>query len=536
MERATRHLKFLEEKEAAEKDLVEFIRQAWHIVEPGQPYLHNWHVDMIAEHLTAITEEVMLDEETWYNRLLINVPPGAMKSLLTNVFWPSWEWGPRNLPHLRYLCTSHSQNLAIRDSTKMRRLVQSPWYQERWGDRVKLTGDQNAKTKFENTATGFREAVAFESLTGVRGDRVIIDDPHSVDSAASDAMRASVIETFLEAVPSRLNNPEKSAIIVIMQRLHEQDVSGVILDRDLGYDHIMLPMRFDPGRAFPTFLGTEDRRSEEGELLFPLRFPEDVVERDERVMGPYATAGQFQQSPEPRGGGIIKREWWQPWERDTYPTFDYIVASIDTAFTAKTSNDPSAMTVWGIWTGGDQTARITRSVSRESEAMAIMERTYTQEHPKVMLMYAWAERLEFHDLLMRVQDTMSRYRVEKLLIENKASGHSVAQELRRVYSYDDFTVQLIDPKGNDKMARLISTQHLFADGMIHAPNTTWADAVINQIAQFPKGKHDDLCDSTSMALRYLRDSGMLLRNDEWTADLDQSRAYEGASPPPLYPA
>ena len=168
--------------------------------------------------------------------------------------------------------------------------------------------------------------------------------------------------------------------------------------------------------------------------------------------------------------------------------------------------------------------------------MAIMERTYTQEHPKVMLMYAWAERLEFHDLLMRVQDTMSRYRVEKLLIENKASGHSVAQELRRVYSYDDFTVQLIDPKGNDKMARLISTQHLFADGMIYAPNTTWADAVINQIAQFPKGKHDDLCDSTSMALRYLRDSGMLLRNDEWTADLDQSRAYEGASPPPLYPA
>ena len=529
-------MKFLEEKEAAEKDLVEFIRQAWHIVEPGQPYLHNWHVDMIAEHLTAITEEVMLDEETWYNRLLINVPPGAMKSLLTNVFWPSWEWGPRNLPHLRYLCTSHSQNLAIRDSTKMRRLVQSTWYQERWGNRVKLTGDQNAKTKFENTSTGFREAVAFESLTGVRGDRVIIDDPHSVDSAASDAMRNSVIETFLEAVPSRLNNPEKSAIIVIMQRLHEQDVSGIILEKDLGYDHIMLPMRFDPGRAFPTLLGTEDQRTEEGQLLFPDRFPEDVVERDERVMGPYATAGQFQQSPEPRGGGIIKREWWQPWERDTYPTFDYIVASIDTAFTTKTSNDPSAMTVWGIWTGGDQTARITRSVSRESEAMAIMERTYTQEHPKVMLMYAWAERLEFHDLLTRVQDTMSRYRVEKLLIENKASGHSVAQELRRVYSYDDFTVQLIDPKSHDKMARLISTQHLFADGMIHAPNTTWAEAVINQIAQFPKGKHDDLCDSTSMALRYLRDSNMLLRNDEWTADLDQSRAYEGASPPPLYPA
>ena len=335
-------MRFLEEKEAAEKSLVEYIKQAWHVVEPGQPYSHNWHIDLIAEHLEAITDEVTIDD-AYYNRLLINIPPGHMKSLLVNVFWPSWEWGPRNMPHLRYVCTSHSQNLAIRDSTKMRRLIQSEWYQRRWGDRVTLTGDQNAKTKFENTATGFREAVAFESMTGVRGDRVIIDDPHSVDSAQSDAMRNSVIETFLEAVPSRLNNPSKSAIIVIMQRLHEEDVSGVILDKGLGYDHIMLPMRYEPSRAMPTMLGVEDPRREQGELLFPDRFPEEVVDRDEAVMGPYATAGQFQQSPEPRGGGVIKREWWQVWERESYPPFDYVIASIDTAYTSKKENDPSAM-------------------------------------------------------------------------------------------------------------------------------------------------------------------------------------------------
>lgn len=518
-----------------EESLVEFIRGAWHVVEPGQPYLHGWHVDMIAEHLQAITEEVMLDDE-YYNRLLINVPPGMMKSLLTNVFWPSWEWGPRNMPHLRYVCTSHSQNLAIRDSTKMRRLISSDWYQKRWGDRVVLTGDQNAKTKFENTKTGFREAVAFESMTGVRGDRVIIDDPHSVDSAASDAMRAGVIETFLEAVPSRLNNPEKSAIIVIMQRLHEEDVSGVILDKDLGYDHIMLPMRFDPARAMPTMLGYEDRRTEEGDLLFPERFPEDVVARDERVMGPYAAAGQFQQSPEPRGGGVIKREWWQLWDQGSYPPFDHIVASIDTAYTTKTENDASAMTVWGIWSGGDQTAQITRTVSRENEIMAAVERTYKEGHPKCMLAYAWAERLEIHELIERIQDTMLRYKVDRLLIESKASGISVAQELRRIYNYDDFTVQLVNPKSQDKLSRLYSVQHLFAEGLIYAPDRTWADMTINQIAQFPRGKHDDLVDSTSMALRHMRDAGLLVRNAEWAAELDQSRTHVGAPPPPLYPA
>ena len=137
----------------------------------------------------------------------------------------------------RFLCASHSQSLAIRDSTKMRRLIQSEWYQSRWGDLVTLTGDQNAKTKFETTSMGFREAVAAGSITGSRGDIVIIDDPHSVEGAASDAMRASTIEWFLEAVPTRLNNPKKSAIVVIMQRLHEEDVSGVILNKSLGYDH-----------------------------------------------------------------------------------------------------------------------------------------------------------------------------------------------------------------------------------------------------------------------------------------------------------
>lgn len=152
-----------------------------------------------------------------------------------------------------------------------------------------------------------------------------------------------------------------------------------------------------------------------------------------------------------------------------------------------------------------------------------------------MLMYAWAERLELHQLIEKVQETMDSYGVEKLLIENKASGISVAQELRRVYGYDEFAVQLIDPKGLDKLARLYSIQHLFAEGLIHAPERPWAEAVINQAAQFPRGKHDDLVDTASMALKHLREIGLLVRGAEWTAGLDEGRMHISDQEQPLYP-
>lgn len=252
----------LDKAEAAES-LVAFIRMAWAIVEPGQLYTHGWHIDAICEHLEAITDGHKLDDGTLYNRLLVNVPPGSMKSLITNVFWPAWEWGPCNLPHLRYVCAAHKvENLSARDSRRMRQLITSEWYQARWGEQVKLAKDQNEKLNFVNSVGGFRIATAITSLTGIRGDRVIIDDPHSVDSAASETQRQTEVTTFLEAIPTRLNDPIRSSIVIIMQRLHEEDVSGIILDKQLGYDHLMLPMEFDPARAFPTKLGFMDPRSE----------------------------------------------------------------------------------------------------------------------------------------------------------------------------------------------------------------------------------------------------------------------------------
>ena len=526
--------RFAVEKRMCELSFVEFIKQAWHVIEPGQEYLHNWHIEAIAEHLEAITDEMMIDDERYYNRLLINVPPGAMKSLLCNVLWPSWEWGPRNMPYLRYVCASHAMPLAVRDSVKMRRLVASEWYQTRWGDRVTLTGDQNEKIKYETTATGFRQAVAFEGMTGARGDRVIIDDPHSVSSASSEQKRATTIETFEQAVPTRLNNPDRSAIVVIMQRLHEEDVSGVIIEKQLGYDHIMIPMEYDPDRAAPTMLGWEDPRTEKGELMFPARFPKHVVDRDKKIMGTYAASGQFQQLPTPEDGGIIKRKHWQLWEDPKFPPFDYIIASLDTAYTEKTENDPSAMTVWGIWTDDPKT-HATRVMGKNGYHIV---RTYDEKEvpPRIMLMYAWQQHLEMPELIQKVSDTCQRWKVSRLLIENKSVGMPVARELRRMYSGRDFGVQLEDPGSIDKMARLYSVQHLFEEGLVYCPDKAWADEVISQCMRFPKAKHDDLVDTVSMAMRYLRRSGFILRTDEVTQDYEESRSFHGRAPEPLYGA
>jgi len=273
------------------------VREAWHVVEPSSEYIHGWHLDAICSHLQAVTDGRI-------NRLLINVPPGTMKSLLTSVLWPAWEWGPMERPSLRYLTSSYTEKYVKRDSRRMRDLVQSEWYRSLWPE-VELV--RAGEASFANTKTGFREGVPFASLTGGRGDRVIIDDPHSTETAESEAERLNTTRIFRESVPTRLNDPKTSAIIVIMQRLHEDDVSGQIQKLGLGYEHLMLPMEFEPDRRCKTSIGFEDPRTYEGELLFPERFPRSVVDRDKVPMGSYAVAGQFQQRPAPRSGGMFQR-------------------------------------------------------------------------------------------------------------------------------------------------------------------------------------------------------------------------------------
>jgi predicted phage terminase large subunit-like protein len=285
------------EREACRRSLSTFIRRAWSVLEPGQTYAHGWHIDAIAEHLEAVTNGQI-------RRLLINVPPGTMKSMAVGIFWPAWEWGPRNMPHVRFIGASHEEGLATRDNMRMRRLVASEWYQRLWP--LAMVSDQNAKTYFENERTGWRQSCPVRSMTGRRGDRVAWDDPHSVEDAHSVASLAETERIFNETLPTRLNNPDASAIVIVMQRLSVKDVSALAIER--GYEHLCLPMEYEGPRA-ATSIGFVDPRTKPGELLFPQRFPAPVVAQLKRELkSEYAIAGQLQQRPVPATGGIIKAD------------------------------------------------------------------------------------------------------------------------------------------------------------------------------------------------------------------------------------
>lgn len=280
-----------------------FIKEAWHVLHPPTTlYLEGPHIKFLAAHLEAITYGRFLDKGL-DNRLLINIPPGCMKSLLVTVFWPAWEWGPANMAWMQYIATSFRDDFCKRDCRKMRALIESKWYQTLWPMELIRAND----SYLENDKLGWRNSVPFGSLTGGRAHRLLIDDPHSVDTAESDADRERARMRFHESVPTRVADVEKSAIVLIMQRLHANDLSYHA--SKLGYIHIRLPMEFEADERCVTPLG-QDWRKEEGELLFPNRFTREVLARDKAAMTQYAIAGQLQQRPSPREGGLFKRFWF----------------------------------------------------------------------------------------------------------------------------------------------------------------------------------------------------------------------------------
>ena len=449
-------------REQCRRSLAEFAKQSWHILEPATPLKWGWALDAICEHLEAVSDGRI-------KRLLINVPPGSMKSLLTSVIWPAWEWGPRGKPELRFLGTAHKQDLAVRDNLKCRRLIQSRWFRSHWP--IELTGDQNAKTKFENAATGFREAMAFTSLTGSRGDRVILDDPHSVDDANSKTILESDVRTFREALPSRVNN-EDSAIVIIMQRLHEADVSAVAIE--LGYEHLCIPMRFEEDMRSVTSIGWTDPRKIEGQLMFPERFPEHQVAELETSLGSYAAAGQLQQRPAPLGGGIFKIDWWRHYRPEALPPIRRIIQSWDTAFKTNAQNDYSCCTTWAECESG------------------------------YYLIDLWKERVEFPDLKRMVVSLAAKHSPHAVLVEDKASGQSLIQELRR-----DTQLSIVPIKvDTDKVARAFAVTPLVEAGRVFLPEgAAWVADFVSSLGTFPNAAHDDDVDSTTQGLAYLSRGG-----------------------------
>jgi predicted phage terminase large subunit-like protein len=516
-----------------EESLYTFFRGAWHAIDPA-PWVDGWCMEAISQHLEAVCYGQI-------KRLLINISPRCSKSNLVSVAFPPWVWiqpeiGPISGPQVPFLHASYANQLSLRDSVKRRRLIESPWYQARWANRFQLTTDQNTKSRFTNDKRGECLITSVDGTnTGEGGMCIIIDDPNSVDDVESEASIQGTIDWWTGTMPTRLNNQETGAYIIIQQRTFENDLTGHILESEAGdWVHLMIPMRYEPERSYHTVIGWKDPREEPGELMWPERFGEGSVKRLETRLGPYRTAGQLQQRPEPAGGGIIKREWWLPWDHEGYPPMDFVIATLDTAYTEDRLNDPSGMMVWGIFS--HQTASHTTVVGRDDVRRIPDGARYSDRAPNVFLMYAWDSHLELHELVTKVAETCVKLKVDLLVIENKASGISVFQEIRRLYTRENFGVKLFDPKSQDKMARLYSVQHLFAEGIIYAPDKIWVDRVITQIGQFPKGKNDEYVDLTSMGLRELRDMGLLVRQPEQEAEIESRKVYpRGGMDEPLYP-
>lgn len=450
------------DREECGKSLRTFTERAWHVLEPGQPYVHGWHMDAITEHLEAITRGQI-------TRLLINIPPGTMKSMSTCVFWPAWEWGPKGMPAIRFIGASHEEGLATRDNLKMRRLVQSPWYQERWP--LAMAGDQNQKTYFENTDTGWRQACPVKSMTGRRGDRVVWDDPHSVEDAHSEAALEEANRIFRETLPTRLNEPKASAIIIVMQRLSEKDVSGVILANDLGYDHLCLPMEYEGPRK-PTSIGFVDPRGTEGELLFPERFPREVVDRDKKIMGPYAVAGQLQQRPAPPSGGEF--------EPDKIEVVDAVPAGV-----------VQWCRGWDLGAtegGGDYTAG--PKIGRLRDGRYIVADVVRRQH-------ATAKR----DAMIKATAANDGPLVKQSLPQDpgqagkgQVAGLTAMLAGSHVHS---------SPETGDKVVRARPFASQVNAGNVLMLRGPWNTEFIDELRLFPNGRHDDQVDGASRAFNGL---------------------------------
>ena len=534
-------LPLAEERAELEGSLISFVEGAWQSLDPSA-FQACWAIDALCEHLQAVAEGQI-------KKLLVNFPPRCGKTLVTSVCFPAWTWARSEQsylsgPQVRFLCGSYNDDLSLQNSTKHRRLLLSPWYQRRWGKRFTITLDQNTKTQFDTSKGGSRISTSARgSLLGIGGDVILVDDPHNLHGAESEAERLQALNWWREISTTRLNDPKRAAIVVIMQRLHEEDVSGAILSSEWSSDwvHLQIPMEYEWQRHCSTVLGWEDPRGceddeplltkdasglpvprdaeaaraleqREGWLMWPERFGPREIARIKAELGPYMASGCLQQSPMPAKGGIFDRTWWQLYEdpENMFPSFDHVIASLDSAFTAKEQNDPSGLTIWGV---------------------------YRHEGKRrIMLMHAWRKHLPFSGpridkgpqettfaykkrtehtwgLMEWVADTCTRCKVDKLLIEAKASGISAAQELHNRYAYHPWAIQTCPVKG-DKLARALAVQPMFSQGMIYAPARDWAEMVITEMSMFPAGRYDDLTDSSSMALKYLSDVGLAQTDEE----------------------
>lgn len=490
-------------------DLHSFARAAWPYMEGGHEFVDGWHIGAISEHLEAVVNGQI-------KYLLINMPPRSMKSTLVGVAFPAWTWIEH--PELQFFYTTYAQHLTIRDSVACRRLIESAWYQLRWGHVFQLAKDVNTKLKFENDKNGMRLCSSVAgSNTGDGSDIQVADDPNNIFHGDSEVIREGTNTWWDQVMSSRYNDPKKFARIVVQQRTHEQDVSGHVLAQSHPeIVHLCLPMEFEISRKSITVplkstlnKPWEDPRTIEGELLWEKRLGIPELNRlKANLKSSYAIAGQLQQRPSPEGGGMIQKDWFKWWKQSHPPKIDFLIQSWDTAMSDEESADYSACTTWGVFQDDNQISN-------------------------VILLSMWRDRLEFPALRKMFSRLRDNYHdndfdnpkrgktaePDLILVESKMSGLSLVQEIRRMGVF----VTPFDPdKYGDKFKRVRLITHLLEGGRVWVPAKPplydclrpTADLFVEECGAFPKKGTRDVVDTMTQVLLYLRTRGWVDHPDD----------------------
>jgi predicted phage terminase large subunit-like protein len=452
-----------------------FVQRCWHVLEPSKPFTQGWAVKSICDALQAVTEGKI-------KRLIVNVPPGCTKSMTTSVLWAAWEWGPRGLGSNRFINASYEKTLSTRDLVRARDLLLDDWFQARWP--MAMKADVAGKQYYENEHSGFRLATSVGgALTGFRGDRIVVDDPHDVRRAESDVMREEALRWWTETVPTRLNDMDNSAIVLIMQRLHSSDLSGHSLKHihDEDWVHLCLPMRYESDRGceitVPGF-HFKDPRTEDGQLLWPERFSENAVTRMEATLssrgGSYAVSGQLQQRPVSREGGLFKLSNVQL-TRDPPPA--RVVCRVRGWDLAATNKKGADYTV-GLKMSVDHSGRIfiediCRLRGSPHEVQSAIKRAALMDG--------------LDTVIYLPQDPGQAGKAQKSALATLLQGFNVR----------------FSPESGDKVTRTIPFAAQWEAGNVVLRDAPWSQEFIGEVSQFPLGDHDDQVDACSRAYSWI---------------------------------
>ena len=438
------------------QDLASFTAKVFHTVDPGAAYLDNWHIGLICAHLEACARGEI-------TRLIVNVPPRHLKSICVSVAWPAWLLGHR--PGARIMAASYARELSVRHALDCRHVVTQPWYRRIFPG-VELAADQNQKHRFQTTELGHRIATSVGgAATGEGADVLIVDDAHNPRQALSATMRQGALDWFDQTFASRLDDKRKGVIVVVMQRLHERDLTGHLLAKG-GWTHLCLPAEAER-RVVIDFGGIRVVRRP-GALLHPAREGRAEIATAKRELGAYAYAAQYQQRPAPLVGGIVEGAWFRRY-RAAPANPVRIVQSWDTAHKASALNDPAVCGTWAETETGYYLLDVVR------------------------------RRMEYPELKRAAKSLAKKWRPDAVLIEDKASGQSLIQDLR---AETRLAVIAVRPDA-DKLTRMSTASPAIEAGRVYLPEQApWLYDYEAEMTSFPNAAHDDQVDMTSQFLRW----------------------------------